>query len=223
MRTLVASLLFAALVLVAAPGQARAVPPSDAAFAVVRLPSHGASATVIETRPGRTWLLGCAHAFEGADRQRPIHLDVPCATAGQPRAAVIRLLAVDPQADLSLILLEDGPLPHVAPVAPTGHRPGRTILSVGYDAMQWPAQFADTTLLGSGLTTTYTRERPGHGRSGGALLDADAGLLIGVVQGYEIGGSRRGMYVSHAAVLRFLNRPAARPARPLVEPRGCPT
>ncbi|OAI46872.1 hypothetical protein AYO44_10475 [Planctomycetaceae bacterium SCGC AG-212-F19] len=222
MKLLQASLLFAALVLAAGHDQARAVPP-DAAFAVVRIPSHGASATIIESRQGRTWLLGCAHAFEGPDRQRPIHLDVPSATAGRPRPAVIRLLAVDSQADLSLILLEDGPLPNVAPVAPAGHRPGRAILSVGYDAMQWPAQTAEASILGTGPATTYTRERPGHGRSGGALLDADAGLLVGVVQGYEIGGPRRGMYVSHAAILRFLHRPTAPPARPLAEPRGCPS
>jgi hypothetical protein len=44
-----------------------------------------------------------------------------------------------------------------------------------------------------------------HGRSGGGLWDIDAKVLIGVVQGYEVPPwGRRGIYVSHQAVLRFL-------------------
>src|SRR5262245_41615811 len=103
------ALLFAALALALGQGQTRAVPPSSA-NAVVRIPAHGASATVIETRQGHTLLLGCAHAFEGSDRQRAIHLDVPATNAGKPRQAAIRLLDVDYQTDLSLIFLQDGPL-----------------------------------------------------------------------------------------------------------------
>ncbi|MBY0522210.1 MAG: serine protease [Gemmataceae bacterium] len=212
-------LSLALLALVASSDQTTAAPPA-AASAVVRIPSHGASATVIETRAGYTLLLGCAHAFQGADRGKPIHLDVPVAQAGPPKQAVIRLLDVDYDADLSLIALHDGPLPCVAPVAPAGHRPGASILSIGYDEMRWPAQQRDTTLLSVTASTTYTRERPGHGRSGGALIDADKGWLIGVVQGYELNGARRGMYVSHATILRFLQRQrGAPPARP----QACPT
>jgi len=213
--------LFAALVLIVPFSQGRADP--DAVLAVVRIPSHGASATVIETRPGYTLLLGCAHAFEGADRARPIHLDVPVMQAGAPRRARIRLLAVDYRADLSLIVLEDGPLPHVAPVAPPAHVPSRTIRSIGYDEMRWPAQALPATILAVSATTTLTRERPWHGRSGGALLDAEHGLLIGVVQGYEVGGARRGMYVAHPAILRFLQRQRAVPPPPRTLRPDCPT
>ncbi|MBL8799961.1 MAG: trypsin-like peptidase domain-containing protein [Planctomycetia bacterium] len=214
--------LCAALVAVFVHGPARAVPP--AVHAVVRLPSHGASATVIETRAGATWLLGCAHAFEGNDRLKPIRLDVPVPAAGAPKQAAIRLLAVDHRADLSLIFLNDGPLPYAAPVAPAGHAPGRHVLSIGYDAMRWPAQQAPATLLGSAASTTYTREHPVPGRSGGALLDADRGWLIGVVQGYETAGPRRGLYVSHAAILRFLQGQRGPPPREAVpRPLPCPT
>jgi hypothetical protein len=216
-------LLFAALVLAAGHGQARAVPPCT--LAVVRLPSHGASATVIDTRPGVTLLLGCAHAFQGVDRLRPICLDVPVPLAGPVRTAPIRLLDIDYDADLSLIQLQEGPLPYVAPVAPAGHRPGPHLLSVGYDAMRWPALPRPTTIVRATGSITFTRERPGHGRSGGALLDEDGGVLIGVVQGYEIAGPRRGLYASHAAILQFLERQRAGPvARPI--PPGlpaCPT
>ena len=211
-------MLIVALLIVAA-GRAHA----DPVLAVVRIPSHGASATVIETRPGYSLLLGCAHAFEGADRTRPIHLDVPVAQAGPPRRAAIRLLAVDYRADLSLVVLEDGPLAHVAPVAPAGHAPSRNVLSIGYDEMRWPAQAMPATILGGSGATTLTRERPWQGRSGGALLDAEHGLLIGVVQGYEVGGARRGMYVSHAAVLRFLQRQRTAPSPPRDLRPDCPT
>ena len=60
---------------------------------------------------------------------------------------------------------------------------------------------------------------PWHGRSGGALIDRDAGCLIGVVQGYEIGGERRGLYVSHEAILKFLGKRTP----PLPAAKPCPT
>ena len=87
-----------------------------------------------------------------------------------------------------------------------------------------PAVQASATLLGSTGGTTYTRERPGHGRSGGALIDPVAGVLVGVVQGYEVDGRRRGMYVSHLAILQFLSRnrpgtPAVREEREFILPR----
>ena len=177
-----------------------AAEPPDA---VVRLPSHGASGTVIYTERGRSLILSCAHAFEGAARATPVTLDVPCLRPGPPRPGRIKLLAVDYGLDLSLLELNDGPLDFVCPVAPSGHRPGRC-LSVGYDEMRLPAKRASATLLGSNRGITFTREIPWHGRSGGALIDRDAGCLIGVVQGYEVGGERRGLYVSHEAILKFL-------------------
>src|SRR5262249_57287659 len=119
------------------------------------------------------------------------------------RKGRIRLIAVDYTRDLSLLELNDGPLDYVCPVAPAGHRPGRC-LSVGYDEMRLPARRASASLLVSDRSITFTREMPGHGRSGGALIDVDAGCLIGVGQGYEVGGARRGRYVSHAAILDIL-------------------
>src|SRR5689334_17957136 len=89
--------LLAALCLLASSTQpARAVPPSavasDLPKAVVRIPSHGASATVIFTEKDRTFLLGCAHAFQGRDRLKPIVLDIPApAPAGKEVACDIRL------------------------------------------------------------------------------------------------------------------------------------
>lgn len=185
--------------------------------AVVRLPSHGASATVIQTAPGRSLLLGCAHAYRGADRTRKHVVDVPSPIQGQQQAnASARLLAVDHDLDLSLVELPAGPLPHVLPVAPPGHRLStRSLLSVGYDGMRWPATVADVEYLDSSDSKwTYTRGHPTPGRSGGALIDPNGGrpVLVGVVLAYEVLGfpgtprRGRGIYASHAAILRFLSR-----------------
>jgi hypothetical protein len=209
---LIAALVLLGLAASSQERQASAVPPltqdpQQCTWAVVRMPSHGASATVIYTETGRTYLLGCGHAFRGGDRHKPIVLDLPTQeTAQAPKKVGIRLLDVDYDSDLSLIVLPDGPVLYVAAVAPPGHSPSRHLLSVGYDGMQFPAQEKPATLLISSPLVTYTRERPWHGRSGGALLDMEHGWLIGVVQGYEVSGGRRGMYVSHAAILRFLSR-----------------
>jgi len=183
-------------------GPARSAPPAlSAVNAVVRLPSHGASATVIHTQKERTLLLGCGHAFIGVDRARPIEIDGPDAPRGPAS-----LLACDYQLDLSLIEVRAGPVRFVAPVAGASFRPSGRLLSVGYDEMKTPATRQPASIVGSADRLTFTRERPWHGRSGGALLDADAGLLIGVVQGYETAPPWRGLYTSHAAIIRFLRQ-----------------
>ncbi len=194
---------------------------TDPTWAVVRLPSHGASATVIQTAPGRTLLLSCGHAFEGPDARKKITVDMPAPTAGAPSAVGVRLLHVDYRLDLSLIEVPAGPVPYVCSVASPGHRPTRAI-SAGYDEMRItqdgrPSVVKWATLLGTTGNVTWTREIPWHGRSGGALIDADTGVLIGVVQGYEEGGNARGMYVSHQAIIQFLtaaSRPGPVPVRP---------
>jgi hypothetical protein len=211
-------LVLAALLL--APLARGQEPAADPALAAVRLKSHGASATVIATTRGKSWLLGCAHMFldeEGrpsaALRARRLVLDGPRQPyAVFPGRCACRLLAWDHDLDLSLLELDNGPFFHV-PVAPRGHRPGKRLLSVGYDEMRWPVTRQTATLLQTKGGTTWTAERPWHGRSGGGLFDlgepgasAPGCLLIGVVQGYELEPPQRGLYVSHAAILAFLDR-----------------
>lgn len=197
------SLPFTALLLVAAaPGRPEgAVPSSHAADAVVRLPSHGASATVIHTGPGRTYLLTCAHAFAGADRNRPIHVDGPAAPRGTPS-----IIHLDSRLDLAMLEVADGPVLHCAPAAGPGYRPGPKLLSVGYDDMKLPATRRQATILRTDRDVTWTREPPWHGRSGGALLDLETGQLIGVVSGYVHARNGPGVYASQQAVARFLER-----------------
>jgi hypothetical protein len=137
-------------------------------------------------------------------------LDIPVTPdgeGGKSSPAEIKLLAVDYERDLSLVRLNVGPLPYAAPVAAREYGYGRNVVSAGYDHMEGET-VAHVTILavGSDRGTTYTRERPIPGRSGGGLLDLDNGRLVGVVQGYELAGQRRGMYVSLSSVLAFLGK-----------------
>lgn len=189
------------------------LPPAvDPASACVRIQSHGASGTIIATRPGKSYILGCAHMFEdrngnpSADlRSRKLILDGPVQPHAPKKLAAVRLLAWDHRLDLSLMEIDNGPFHHL-PVAPPGHVPSRKVRSLGYDEMKWPVMNRPATILSTGPATTFTREKPWHGRSGGGLVDVEHRYLIGVVRGYEIGPAGRGIYVSHEAVLTFLRR-----------------
>jgi hypothetical protein len=212
--------------------------PALAKYAVVMVPSHGGSATVIYTAPGRTLLLSAAHMFEGLDRNKPIVFDAPAPVVGAPHKAGTRLLAVDHQHDLALFELSAGPLPYVMPVASLSQITARRVLSIGYDEMKQPAQMRPTVIVtaddGGGFT--LTQGRPFHGRSGGALLDEASGCLVGVVSGYsgycpldryghpdrtrfkEVQSGGHGIYSSHAAICAFLQRNGIAPGGTQVAP-----
>jgi hypothetical protein len=210
-------------------------PSGDPSLAVVRIKSHGASGTIIATAPGKSWILSCAHMFFGEHdtlddkyTRKRIVIDGPAQPHAPQVLAASRLLAADPDHDLSLIEIANGPFNYV-PVAPAGFQPGRNLSSVGYDEMKWPITTRPATILGSVGTWTYTREKPWHGRSGSGLFDLDGKCLVGVVNGYELNGQGRGIYVSHASVLAFLakyqgqitNAPRGSPRR-ISEPRPNP-
>jgi Trypsin-like peptidase domain len=207
--------------------------PQDA---VVRLISHGGSATCISVGNGKSLLLSCAHCFSTrkdrdrqgrerpgpAPRYRPIVFDAPNPSPAAQLQPGVRVLKVDYQLDLSLLEV-DAELPYVCPVAPQGHRLGQ-LLSVGYDEMCWPAKHVPTTVAnwgGQAPNRLFTTSKPWHGRSGGGLLTGN--YLVGVVSAYEsnddpshpLPWTPRGVYVSHAAICRFLDWPATAPSQPL--------
>ena len=192
--------------------------PKDA---VVRIRSHGCSGTVIATTQGRSWILTCAHAWEKTrDKTAPIIIDSPSPSPGAVvRNSSPRLAAIDYKLDLALIEMTTGPLPYTCPVAPVGTNV-RVCTSVGYDGMRWPAVTTQATVWGvrTSGTVTYTHERPRSGRSGGPLI-SECGRLVGVVSGYELQGSMRGMYASHQAILTFLGSRQSTPAYPYYAPR----
>ncbi len=79
--------------------------------------------------------------------------------------------------------------------------------------MQYPPQQRPATVLRTSIAlgTTFTRERPWHGRSGGGLIDLQAGYLVGVCSGYtgprdhrETRPGEAGVYVSLVAIQTFL-------------------
>jgi hypothetical protein len=220
------------LIVLASPSPALE-PAGDPALAVVRIKSHGASGTIVATTQGRSWILSCCHMFFGAmDRidetllNKRLVIDGPEQPNAAPKRSAARVLAADPLADLSLIEIDNGPFNYI-PVAAAGFRPGPNLLSAGYDWMKWPIATRLATIVMESSAWTYTRERPVQGRSGGGLFDLDARVLIGVVNGYELSGQHRGIYVAHAAIVKFMSkskgrmRPAHDQQRP--EPPRCPT
>jgi hypothetical protein len=203
-------------------------PAADAALAVVRIESHGASGTIIATQKGKSWVLGCAHMYldelgnpSETSRKSELKIDSPPQPYADNKRSPARLLAFDHDLDLSLIEIDNGPF-HYVPIAKPGHKPGKDLRSLGYDDMAWPVTSKSVTLLSQGPHWSYSVEKPWHGRSGGGLIDADSRVLIGVVHGYEVSAEGRGVYVSHAALLRFLedhgDKAPLAPARPPLPP-----
>jgi hypothetical protein len=210
--------------------------------AVCRISSHGLSGTVIYSVPGKTLILTAAHMFTGDGgrvdprlRNKPITVQLP---ASQPSSeeVVIRVSRVDYQRDLALIEAVCAPCP-VLPVGEANHRYGRCY-TAGYDEMRWPLLTRWAVVLSTGSRWTITREKPWHGRSGGPLIDMDAGRLVGVVSAYsemnphavgiEVTPTGDGRHVSLASVRAFLGldsssaQPQPRPAQPALRP-ACPT
>lgn len=177
--------------------------------AVVRIPSHGASGTIIHTQKDSTHILSCAHAFTEDMLQKPIVLNIP--RAGTDIASLGRptLLAVDYKRDLALIHLPAGPFEFSATVPDQNFQVPTQLLSVGFDRMRFPPQQVPTNLLSKEGPYWLTKERPWHGRSGGALL-AKSKFLVAVVHGYECtpeGNTlphHRGVYIGHKTILTFL-------------------
>lgn len=185
--------------------------PQDA---VVCIRSHGCSGTVVYTAPGRTLILTCGHAFEGRDRYKRILVEAPHHAPGARVSAAPRLIAIEynkhGNGDLALVELRAGPLPYVCKVGQLNTRPSKC-LSAGYDEMRKPQTLRWATATGTRGYWTYTRERPWHGRSGGALIDWQSQSLVGVVSGYSGPPTRaetypgaNGIYVSLPAIHRFL-------------------
>lgn len=177
----------------------------DPRRAVVRIRSHGASATIVYSDASRSVLLGCAHMFEDMSG-KPFKIDGAPQTGVRGRAQV-RVIAVDARRDLSLLEMSTGGFNYV-PIAPQGHQLSRSCVSCGYDEMRWPVTYKGANILSVEYGSIYTDKIPWHGRSGGGLFDGRTGHLIGVVQGYEVrpGGQRgKGIYVAHDRILAFVS------------------
>lgn len=200
------------LLLFAAPAWAAPAwaAPEDA---VVKVPSHGGSAVVIQTGPGYTYLLSAAHLFEGRMRRKPITIDAPAPTAGQPASVGVEVLAIDEDRDLSLMLLHTGPLLYACPVPSVAeYRISGDLISAGYDEMK-PRTVRPALIVAIDDRWIYTQQKPWHGRSGGGLIDRKTNLLLGIVSRYEADPhaapgqvGNRGVYASRKSILAFLSQ-----------------
>lgn len=192
-------------------GQASADPKD----AVVCIPSHGGSGTVIGTGDGWTLVLTCWHCFETPkEQQKPIAIDVPKAWLNGPQKVGIKLVALgDQKCDLALLKINYGPVHTVVPIAPRNHKISQECLSMGFDSMQYPAQVRNAKIMKTDSTLFWTDARPWHGRSGGALIERSTGYLVGVCHAYtgpknhaEFHQNSNGLYINHAQVYNFLIR-----------------
>jgi hypothetical protein len=196
--------------------QAKASDPSTGKYAVARVYTHGASATCVYTTQGGSYFIGCGHAESGSDRTKKhgIDIQVPAGyTAPQPTSIKVLAWSSPERMDLSLIYVNAGPFPYVAPVAPRGWNwQGKQLVSCGYDEMK-QLQIRPCSVLRLESDGMFvTRERPWHGRSGGGLIDQD-GFLAGVVSGYrgprikqEVIPGSVGVYSSHVNIVTFLDK-----------------
>src|SRR5579864_7891146 len=67
-KLFLAAVLWLTALAISSPLPAQGTAATSITNAVVRIPSHGASATVIYTDRGKTLLLGCGHAYQGGER-----------------------------------------------------------------------------------------------------------------------------------------------------------
>lgn len=186
--------LLVLLTLAAGPVHLCLADRQSAVFAVVQIPSHGGSGVIVWTVQGRSYVVTSAHMFPGGSpgKARVVVLAPSPGVRWERRPASPRVIAYSARDDLVVLRLDVGPLPYVAPLPPADWQPSGRCLSVGYDEGRRPPQVREARIARDEGARILTNARPWHGRSGGALLDADTGYLVGICSGYEGGRGPRG-------------------------------
>lgn len=191
--------------------------PEDA---VVCIPSHGGSGTIIGTGEGWTYVLTCWHCFpDAASQRKPITIDVPKAWAHRQagHGVGIKIIALgNKDVDVALLRINYGPVPNVVPIAPRNHKITAECISIGFDSMRYPAQVRPARIVKADSLIFWTDARPWHGRSGGALIEKSTGYLVGVTHAYsgprnhvEYYPGANGLYINHTQVFNFLVKAGA--------------
>jgi Trypsin-like peptidase domain len=214
------------------PQQPQQIQPhaNQAANAVVRIPSHGGSGTVIATGQGWSLILTCAHLFAAhgsyplqpsqGELNKPIKLNLllPSEQVSGDKKGDTKIVDVDWQHDLALLFLKDGPLPFVAPISPVEPTRGQSVLSVGFDGMRLATggkagTYEATTIATIDADRIWTVANPNPGRSGGPLLSGQ--YLIGVCQ---VRTGKGGGYGSWRRINELMARPKVASAIAAIAP-----
>jgi thiol-disulfide isomerase/thioredoxin len=165
-----------------------------------------ASATVIDSRPGRSILLTCGHIFRDLPRNAQIVVDV--FVDGRPEQYLGQPLRYDLPSDVGLLAISTSdPLP-VSPISasPAPPAPGEAVSSIGCGGGDPPTR-RQVRVTGFQRNTppTYVEctGAPEQGRSGGGLFNG-RGEIIGVCFAADT-SQDRGLYASLASVYRLLD------------------
>jgi S1-C subfamily serine protease len=186
------------------------------------------SGTVIASAPNRTWVLTAAHVVKGATALKvELHrhnLGLPSTGltegGGWPRLVPATVAAVDPAADVAVLLIKGmTALPYSSRFDPGATEParGETFTSVGIDRTlfltRWSTKVEGWAVMDIGQVQGGARRRftvtarfPEHGRSGGGLFRTD-GAVVGVCCGQlslKPGQPKVGVFASVDSIRRVI-------------------
>jgi len=143
------------------------------------------SGTLIDRHGDEALILTCAHIFRESGGRGQIGVDL--FDGERPRTVSGRLLKMDLERDVALVIIPAAAIPSPVPVANEGLDPGRgdRVFSVGCDRGMRPSvQESRVTMRNRflGPANIEIAGQPVDGRSGGGLFDAE-GRLVGVCNG----------------------------------------
>ncbi|MBW3542962.1 MAG: trypsin-like peptidase domain-containing protein [Planctomycetes bacterium] len=165
------------------------------------------SATIIDSRPGRTLLLTCGHVFRGVSPATEVTVDLFVGDQAEQYAGEV--LHYELESDVGLLAINTSqPLP-ASPIAGTGEvvAAGMRVSSIGCGGGDPPSRHE---LRVTGISTkgdpqyTECTAAPEQGRSGGGLFN-QRGEVIGVCFAADPDRDR-GLYASLAAIHRLLDK-----------------
>jgi hypothetical protein len=189
--------------------------PKDATVRIVSARGLTTGTVIHQSAQHGTYILTCKHGYKAGDTFSFV-------VDGKTVQGERRVDFTD--GDLALVWKRGTLTKSVAPVAKQDVAEGETCLSIGHDQPMGMGKFSPTgsTVASSWTSTTRrvlniaknesgkvcmsietaTKHRGGPGRSGGGLFNAE-GNLVGVCSQDRLEGC---VFVSHSAIVRFLNR-----------------
>ncbi len=178
---------------------------SDAIDATCRVTSGNGRGTgcAFELSSGHVYVLTAAHVADGQTVQcefwRDGHMSAPL-----PGEVIRRNPAELVDSAIIAIDVEEfaGVLPKVIPMAPRGYvlKPGATITSVGCAKGAWSTGWKGHAQGYSGTDLHFTPP-PANGRSGSAIFNADATMIVGLLRARTI-DDRQGIATSIQALYK---------------------